>query len=174
MATAGDCGGAAVAWSTEATGCCGEGAALGSAGAAGGCEEATVVGSAETTCDCAEVAVPGSTAATGDCGGAAAAGSADTAGDCAVVSAAGSAAGECNTADTGLERDGLGVSERVKNQKTKAPCNSARTINNHTTDTSTPGGTGIQPTRFGAPAFRNSRATAALTANEGGGAAGSR
>ena len=104
------------------------------------------------------VCIDGFTGTTGDCG------------EAACVRSTGKLA-DCNRVKAALESGGLRIAERPKYQKTKAPCNSARTINSQTMDTSTPCGTGIQPTRLSAPMPRSSRTTAAA-ANEERGAVG--
>jgi hypothetical protein len=82
-----------------------------------------------------EIAVDGSTGTTGDCA------------EAASVPSAGKPE-DCHRDETALESGGLRTAERPRYQKTKAPCKSASTINSQTMDTSTPCGTGIQPTRL--------------------------
>jgi hypothetical protein len=77
---------------------------------------------------------------------------------------------DCCSDETALESGGLRITERPRYQKTKAPCKSASTTNSQTMDTSTPCGTGIQPTRLGGRLLFCSRA-AAFDGSEGGGAA---
>jgi hypothetical protein len=84
----------------------------------------------------AEIAVEASTGATDDCGEAASVLSTGRLTDC--------------HRDEGAPASGrVRVAERFKYQMTKAPCNSASTINSQTMDTSTPCGTGIKPMRLG-------------------------
>jgi hypothetical protein len=131
-----------------------------SAGAAGGAGAAAVC--------TLEAGGGGAVAAawfTGTAGGAsevAVGGSAGVTGDCAEV--------DCHSDETALESGGLRIAERPRYQKTKAPCNSASTINSQTMDTSTPCGTGMKPMRRGGLRLLCSRAAAAFNGDEGGGA----
>jgi hypothetical protein len=175
MEATGGCGEVDVPWATDAAGAFTEDPAAGSADGAGDCGEAATAGSADAAGAFSEDVAAGSTDGAGDCEEAATAGSADAAGDCGEVAGDGSTCmtADCHRDDAERENGGLCTAERLKYQRTKAPCKSARTINNHTMDTSTPGGTGIQPMRLTALALRFSRTTAFI-GNKEEGAASSR